>query len=81
MNPILALVHKHHAMASGGAPNTGEPDTDGLGADERKHHAAKALIDAVHGNDAEAVLEAFEDLFSACESEPHEEGEHISDEE
>jgi hypothetical protein len=66
-------------MAEGGAPDTGAPDTEGLGEDERKHHAAKALIDAVHGNDVEAVCEAFEDLFAACESEPHEEGPHTDE--
>lgn len=42
------------------------------------HACAQALINAVHSKDAKGVSEALKDAFAILDSEPHEEGEHIS---
>lgn len=43
--------------------------------------AAEDLISAVHAKDAAAVAEALEAAFEILDSQPHEEGEHLEEEE
>lgn len=39
--------------------------------------AAEDLVNAVHSKDIKAVAAALRAAFELCDSEPHEEGEHI----
>lgn len=43
--------------------------------------AAEDLIRAIHAKDGQAVTDALQAAFEIMESQPHEEGEHISEEE
>lgn len=48
-----------------------ESDYDGL------HACAEDLMNAVHAKDIPGIAEALRAAFQVCDSEPHEEGEHI----
>jgi hypothetical protein len=49
--------------------------------DEALHACADDLIEAVHAKDVEGVTKALKAFFHIADAMPHEEGEHISEEE
>ena len=67
---ILALHHKaldKTPLASGSLDEVGGGNEDG------KQAAAEDILQAIEDKDAEALAEAFENMFVILESEPHEE--------
>lgn len=53
-----------------------EPDEDAEEYDSL-HSAAEDLIKSIHSKDIKSVAEALRAAFELCDSEPHEEGEHV----
>ena len=41
------------------------------------HAAAEDLMHAVHSKDVQAIAQALRAAFEICDSQPHEEGEHV----
>lgn len=57
------------------APSDESPAEDGS---ESLHSASADLLAAFHAKDVKAISAALKAAFEICDSEPHEEGEHIN---
>ncbi len=54
-------------------------DQESSASEERLLECAQHLIDGVKSDDAKAVAEAFKEMFSCCEMQPHQEADDDSE--
>lgn len=75
---MLPFLKKNREAAASAPPDSirREPD-DGADAYDSLHSAAEDLLKAVEAKNVKGIAEALRAAFELCESEPHEEEEHI----
>lgn len=75
---MIMMGDRKKSVAAILGPRDGEKKESGpaMGA---LHAIAQELIDAVHAKDADGVEAAFRAAFAECDSEPHVEGPHLSE--
>lgn len=73
---MLPFLKNKEASASGPVESIKRSPDDGADYD-MLDSAAEDLMHAVHSKDIKAIASALKAAFEICDSQPHEEGEHI----